>query len=73
MASMERPESLNVKNGLYLKPVKSGVIHVNGKNFRVPESFLTLIRVEGKEVYIADRDGNPLCKLEPVGTIEAYI
>ncbi len=73
MASIEKPESLNVKNGLYLKPVKSGVIHVNGKNFKVPESFLTLIRVEGKDVYITDRDGKSLCKLEPVGTIEAFI
>ena len=73
MASMGKPDCLNVKNGLYLKPVKSGTIHVNGKVFRVPESFLTFIRVEGNEVYIADRDGNPLCKLEPIGRVEAFI
>jgi hypothetical protein len=59
-------ENLNVKSGLYLKPVKSGVIQINGKNFRVPESFLTLIRVEGNEAYIADKNGGTLCRLERV-------
>jgi|GEM_PF-2701030 hypothetical protein len=73
MGAKEKPESLNVKNGLYLKPVKSGTINVNGKAFRVPESFLTFIRVEGMNVYIADRDGKPLCKLEPVSKFEAFV
>ena len=72
MGTTQKPDSLNVKSGLYLKPFKSGVIHVNGKNFRVPESFLTLIRIEGNNVYIADREGRTLCRLEPVARAEGY-
>ncbi len=57
---------INLKDGLYFKPVENGQINVDGIPFKLPDRFYTLVIVEGKEVFVAGWDAKPLCKIAPV-------
>ena len=73
MGSITIPKGVKFKNGLYIKSIKNGKITVNGKEYHVPNSYQTFVYVDDDNVYIADRAGKPICKLEPVLKAEAYI
>lgn len=73
MGSISIPKSFKFKNGLYIKSIKNGTITINGKEYHVPNACQTFVYVDDDNVYIADKSGKPLCKLQPVLKAEAYI
>ncbi|TAL31560.1 MAG: hypothetical protein EPN93_17345 [Spirochaetes bacterium] len=66
MGTAHASESLNVKNGLYYKPVQNGRVLVNDKPFRIPPvAQYAFIKVEGNDVYMVDPYGRVISKLSP--------
>lgn len=57
---------INLKDGLYYKPVEKGAVWVDGIPFKLPDRFYTLVIVEGQTVFVAGWDAKPLCKIAPV-------
>ncbi|GAB4219557.1 MAG: hypothetical protein Kow00102_03190 [Spirochaetota bacterium] len=56
-----------IKNGLYYKKIKNGVIHIGGKAYHIPLKYqYVFIQVDGQDVYLCNIHGQRIVKLVPV-------
>lgn len=62
-------QMVKLKDGLYFKQFKNGVVMVDGKPFTLADGtkMSSFIRIENGKPYLANASGNAVTELVPVG------